>query len=53
MWIFVGVLLLIAWVVGFIVFKVASWAIHLLVLAALIAIGIDVFHWIRRRAHTS
>ncbi len=49
MWILIGIGLLIVWAISFFVFKVASWAIHLLIVAAVIAVAIDVFRWIKAR----
>jgi hypothetical protein len=37
MWLGLGVLLLIIWSVSFLVFKVAGWAIHILIVGAIIA----------------
>lgn len=44
-----GIALLVVWAVAFLVYHVASWAIHLLIIAALIAIAIDVFRWVRAK----
>jgi TM2 domain-containing membrane protein YozV len=45
MWLGVGVLLLIVWSVSFLVFKVAGWAIHILIAGAVIA---GLLHLVRR-----
>lgn len=37
MWVVAGAVLLVAWVLGFVVFKVASAALHLLIVAAVVA----------------
>lgn len=37
MWVVAGVVLLFAWAMGFLVFKVASAALHLLIVAAVVA----------------
>jgi hypothetical protein len=49
MWLGVGILLLIVWGVAFLVFKVAAWAIHLLIVAALIAGAIHVYEAVKKR----
>lgn len=51
MWLGLGVLLLIVWGVSFLVFKVAGWAIHLLILAAVVAGIIHLVGWIRNKNH--
>jgi hypothetical protein len=40
----IGILLAIAWIFGFVVFHVASWAIHLLIVLAVISV---IWHFTR------
>jgi len=49
MWLGVGALLLIVWAVSFVVYKAAGWAIHLLVLGAVVAAIIHLVGWMRNR----
>lgn len=49
MFLLLGVLLALAWLFGFVVFKVSAAAIHLLVVLAIIAV---VAHFARRGAST-
>jgi hypothetical protein len=42
MWLVIGTLILLAWAVSFLVFKIAGWALHLLVLAALGAAAVHI-----------
>lgn len=42
MWFFIGIVLVLAWLAGVFVFSVAGWLIHLLLVAAAIAILIRI-----------
>jgi len=44
MWVIIAIILLAAWVVGFILFHVASFFIHILLLAAVIVL---IYHFVR------
>jgi hypothetical protein len=44
MWLALGVVLVVAWVAGFLIFHVAGFLIHILLLCAIISI---VFHFLR------
>jgi hypothetical protein len=50
MWLGVGALLLIVWAVSFVVYKAAGWAIHLLILGAVIAGVIHLVRWMKNRS---
>jgi|GEM_PF-3023090 len=52
MWLALAVLLTVVWAVSFAVFKVAGWAIHLLIIAAVITGIIHLFQWMRHRRTT-
>ena len=39
----IGILLVVAWVVGFLVFKVAGFLIHLLIIVGIIMLALGVF----------
>jgi hypothetical protein len=52
MWIGLGALLLVAWAAGFLVFKVASVAIHLLVMAAVVSLAVHMYRSFRLRGGT-
>lgn len=49
MWIGLGVLLLVVWAVAYLVFQVASAALHLLIVAALIAGAVHLLQRYRER----
>lgn len=49
MWLGIGVLLLIVWGVSFLIFKVAGFAIHLLIIGAVIAGIVQLIQWIRHK----
>jgi len=49
MWIVIAIILVVAWVLGFIVFHVSSFLIHLLILFAVIAL---IYHFVRGRRGT-
>jgi hypothetical protein len=53
MWLVVGILVLVAWAVAFLVFKIAGWAIHLLVLAAIGAAAVHIVQWVRSKRLSS
>jgi len=44
-----GLVLLVVWVVAYIVLKVTSAAIHLLLLAAVVFAALHVYSWVRQR----
>jgi hypothetical protein len=44
-----AVILVLAWILGFTVYHVASFALHILLLAAVVSV---VLHFIRGRGHT-
>jgi hypothetical protein len=46
MWVIIGVILLILWALGFLVFHVAGFFIHILLLVAVVAI---IVHFVRGR----
>jgi hypothetical protein len=49
MWLVIGVLLVVAWATAFVVFKVTSLAIHLLILAAVVSLAVHTVQRIRHR----
>ncbi len=49
MFLLIGILLLVVWVFSFVVFKVTSWALHLLILFAILAGIMQVVRWVRTR----
>ncbi len=49
MWILIGLVLIIAWVVSFVAFKVTGWALHLLIVFAILAGIMQVVRWFRTR----
>jgi hypothetical protein len=49
MWLLIGILLVIVWVFSFVVFKVTSWALHLLILFAILAAIMQLVRWFRTR----
>ena len=49
LWLVIGVGLLLAWVLGFVVFEVASFAIHLLVIAAVVSAAVYLYQHFRGR----
>lgn len=53
MWLLIGLVLVIAWVVFFVAFKVTSWALHLLIVFAILAGIMQAVRWIRARAAKS
>lgn len=53
MWLVVGMLVLVAWAIGFLVFKIAGWAFHLLVLVAIAAAAVHVVQWVRSKRLSS
>lgn len=54
MWLALGILLLVAWLVLWLVFQVAEGAVHLLVFAAALFVLYQGVRWLqRRRAHGS
>jgi hypothetical protein len=42
----IGILLVIAWVLGFVVFKLAGFLIHLLVIVGVIMLIVGFFKWV-------
>ena len=46
MWVFIAVVLLVMWVLGFLVFHIAGFLIHILLLVAVVAV---VLHFVRGR----
>lgn len=47
MWLALGALLVVVWGLSFFVFKVAGWAIHLLILGAVVAAVIHIIRKLR------
>jgi hypothetical protein len=52
MWIILGALLLALWAGAYLVFQVTAWAIHLLIIAAVVALAIHLFGSYRGRQST-
>jgi hypothetical protein len=46
MWVFIAIALVVLWVLGFLVFHIAGFLIHILLLVAIIAV---VLHFVRGR----
>lgn len=49
MWLVIGIVLVVFWAFSFVVFKVTSWALHLLILFAAIAGVMQLVRWFRER----
>ncbi len=49
MWLVMGIVLVVFWALSFVVFKVTSWALHLLILFAALAGIMQLVRWFRER----